>query len=213
MFAHDITKISQFLCTVWGMHCNDVTTHRVHSCRRERVESPEGRHESGWEQIHHREIRNLIYLPQTNATTLPQNLAFSVSLIRNQSQVGKRCQSRGEFAKFQIWEGATLGPNIYSIQCILLYPLVLCLQVTNMSLQAIHVDCSRKQFLPNPVNHAPSGIFKTLFLGMRIGDAAARMSTTKVAPEGIKVQECERSVVGVGLQSCISLRRMLSKRW
>ncbi len=64
----------------------------------------------------------------------------------------------------------------------------------NTRLQAIHVELLRRQFLSNPVNHAPKSFFKALFLGTHLGDAAARMSHAKVAPEGLKPQECERNV-------------------
>ena len=44
-----------------------------------------------------------------------------------------------------------------------------------------------------PTNRAPKSFFKALFLGMRLGDISTRMSHAKVAPEGLKPQECERN--------------------
>ncbi len=40
----------------------------------------------------------------------------------------------------------------------------------------------------------PREFFKALFLGTHLGDTAARMSHAKVAPEGLKPQECKRNV-------------------
>ncbi len=39
----------------------------------------------------------------------------------------------------------------------------------------------------------PKELFKALFIGMHLGATAARMSHAKVAPEGLKPQECERN--------------------
>ncbi len=39
----------------------------------------------------------------------------------------------------------------------------------------------------------PQEFFKALFIGTSRGAAAARMSHSKVAPEGLKPQECERN--------------------
>ncbi len=39
----------------------------------------------------------------------------------------------------------------------------------------------------------PQRVFSRLFLGTHLGAAAARMSHVKVAPEGLKPQECERN--------------------
>ena len=36
-------------------------------------------------------------------------------------------------------------------------------------------------------------MFKALFIGTRLGAAAIRMSHAKVAPEGLKPQECEKN--------------------
>ena len=44
-----------------------------------------------------------------------------------------------------------------------------------------------------PVNRAPKSFFKALFIGTSLDAAAARMSHAKVAPEGLKHQECERN--------------------
>ena len=44
-----------------------------------------------------------------------------------------------------------------------------------------------------PIDHARKSFFKALFLGTRLGKAATRMSHAKVAPEGLKPQECERN--------------------
>ncbi len=44
-----------------------------------------------------------------------------------------------------------------------------------------------------PIDHAPKGYFKALFLGTHLGDAAARMGHMDVAPEGLTPQECERN--------------------
>ncbi len=40
----------------------------------------------------------------------------------------------------------------------------------------------------------PEEFFKALFVGRCLGATAARMSHAKVAPEGLKPQECERNV-------------------
>ena len=45
-----------------------------------------------------------------------------------------------------------------------------------------------------PVNRTPKSFFKALFLGTRLEDISTRMSHAKVAPEGLKPQECERNV-------------------
>jgi len=44
------------------------------------------------------------------------------------------------------------------------------------------------------MNSAPKSFFKALFYGTSIGAATRRMSHAKVAPEGLKPQECERNV-------------------
>ena len=41
----------------------------------------------------------------------------------------------------------------------------------------------------------PQRVFKALFHGTSVGAAARRMSHVKVAPEGLKPQECERNMV------------------
>ncbi len=45
-----------------------------------------------------------------------------------------------------------------------------------------------------PIDHTPKSFFKALTLGTSLGKAATRMSHAKVAPEGLKPQECERSM-------------------
>ena len=39
----------------------------------------------------------------------------------------------------------------------------------------------------------PQSFFKALFIGTHLGIALGRMSHVKVAPEGLKPQECERN--------------------
>ncbi len=43
----------------------------------------------------------------------------------------------------------------------------------------------------NPIDRAPKSFYKSLFLGTRLGSLATRMSHAKVAPEGLKHQECK----------------------
>ena len=62
----------------------------------------------------------------------------------------------------------------------------------NASLHAIQVDLERQHFFVS-VNRAPKSFFKALFIGTSLGATAARMSHAKVAPEGLKSQECERN--------------------
>ena len=47
-------------------------------------------------------------------------------------------------------------------------------------------------FLSSP-RTVPQRVFKALFYGTSLGTAATRMSHAKVAPEGLKPQECERN--------------------
>jgi hypothetical protein len=61
------------------------------------------------------------------------------------------------------------------------------------SSQAVLVDRSPRQFFLRPVSSAPKSFFKALFICTRLGIALRRMSHAKVAPEGLKPQECERN--------------------
>ena len=44
-----------------------------------------------------------------------------------------------------------------------------------------------------PINRTPKSFFKALFLGTHLENISTRMSHAKVAPEGLKPQECERN--------------------
>jgi len=63
----------------------------------------------------------------------------------------------------------------------------------NESLKAIHANSSQRRKFLTPMNSAPKS-FKALFYGTNLGAGLRRMSHAKVAPEGLKPQECERNV-------------------
>ncbi len=71
--------------------------------------------------------------------------------------------------------------------------MVLCPKVTNGSVQAHQVYCLCRQLVSNPIACAPKRFYKALLIGKCLRDTAQRMSHTKVAPEGLKPQECERN--------------------
>ena len=64
---------------------------------------------------------------------------------------------------------------------------------TNENSEAVYTDRSRRHNFFMPVNSAPKSFFQALFYGISLGVAARRMSHAKVAPEGLKPQECERN--------------------
>ena len=72
--------------------------------------------------------------------------------------------------------------------------LVLRPSITIESLQAIWAKCSHRQICFKPMNSALKSFFAALFIGTSLGTDIKRMSHAKVAPEGLKPQECERNV-------------------